>query len=76
MRAILEKIGNDKYLEFALSDREVKSLLSRRLVTCDIKINGKLYHVGVRTLTSREKVEEEDAISQRKESGDDREEHI
>lgn len=75
MRAILEKIGNDKYLEFALSDKEVKSLLSRRLVTCDIKINGKLYHVGVRTLTSREKVEE-DAINTREESGDDREEYI
>ena len=58
MKAILEKIGSEKYLEFALSDKEIKLLLSHRLVTCEMSINGKMYQVAIRALSTREYEEE------------------
>jgi hypothetical protein len=60
MKAILEKIGHDKYLEFVLSDREIKLISSYHLITCNVPINGKIYHVGIRSLALREKEEEEE----------------
>ena len=70
MRAILEKSGADRFLEFVLSESEVKLIMRYHLITKKVYINGKVYNIGIRVFSpsetySEEEPEEENAINER-----------
>jgi hypothetical protein len=59
MKAIVETTSNERFLEFVLTESEIKLMLRYHLISCKVTINNREYQVGIRIKSPSEDMEED-----------------
>lgn len=62
MKAILDKIGSEKYIEILLTEEEARRLVDRKLIFCHATLSKIKYNIGARQFTPSELMRELNAI--------------